>query len=431
MQLRSYQKSSIMSLREAFKTNKRVLFVLATGGGKTAVFTAIAQASPKRVLILAHRKELIDQITERLGNYDTERITVGMVQTIAKRGCETEPEFIIIDEAHHAVAGSWQKILEAYPDAYALGVTATPCRLDGHGLAPSFQAMIEGPSIRELISMGYLCNAVTYGSERDYSMIKTSGSDYSVSSMQEHLMKSKITGEAVNEWRKYANEKQTIVFCVSIKHAEFTAAMFSIVGHKAEVLTSRNTKEEREAIIMRFKNKQTRLLVSVDIISEGFDVPSCEAVILMRPTKSLSLYLQQVGRALRTHEGKDKAIILDHAGNCFRHGLATQHRVWELTSDKVSAASVKWEMRQCKRCYAVFSSASDICPECGTKPEPKPKEMKMVAGVLVPVEEVEERKKEAKRELAGQKTYADWLAIEKARGYKSGWAWHRFNARKS
>jgi superfamily II DNA or RNA helicase len=420
-----------MSLREAFKTNKRVLFVLATGGGKTAVFTAIAQASKKRILILAHRKELIDQITDRLGNYDTERITVGMVQTIAKRGCEIEPEFIIIDEAHHTAAGSWQKILEAYPDAYVLGVTATPCRLDGHGLAPSFQTMIEGPSIRELISMGYLCNAVTYGSERDYSMIKTSGSDYSVSSMQEHLMKSKITGEAVNEWRKYANEKQTIVFCVSIKHAEFTAAMFSCVGHKAEVLTSRNTKEERGAIIMRFKNKETRLLVSVDIISEGFDVPSCEAVILMRPTKSLSLYLQQVGRALRTHEGKDKAIILDHAGNCFRHGLATQHRVWELTSDKVSAASVKWEMRQCKRCYAVFSSASDICPECGTKPEPKPKEMKMVAGVLVPVEEVEERKKEAKRELAGQKTYADWLAIEKARGYKSGWAWHRFNARKS
>ena len=430
MLLRNYQSTSITRLREAFKINKRVLFVLATGGGKTAIFSAIAQASPKHILIVAHRKELIDQINERLGDYDRNRITVMTVQTAVKRTAQIKAEFIIIDEAHHTAAGSWQKILEAYPDAYVLGVTATPCRLDGHGLSPSFQTMIEGPSIRELISMGYLCNAVTYGSERDYSMIKTSGSDYSISSMQEHLMKSKITGEAVNEWRKYANEKQTIVFCVSIKHAEFTAAMFSIVGHKAEVLTSRNTKEEREAIIMRFKNKETRLLVSVDIISEGFDVPSCEAVILMRPTKSLSLYLQQVGRALRTHEGKDKAIILDHAGNCFRHGLATQHRAWELTSDKVSAASVKWEMRQCKRCYAVFSSTSDNCPECGTKPDPKPKEMKMVAGVLVPVEEVEERKKEAKRELAGQKTYADWLAIEKARGYKSGWAWHRFNARK-
>jgi superfamily II DNA or RNA helicase len=429
MQLRSYQKSSIMSLREAFKTNKRVLFVLATGGGKTAVFTAIAQASKKRILILAHRKELIDQIQGHLGNYDTQRITVGMVQTIAKRGCEIEPEFIIIDEAHHAVAGSWNKITERYPAAYVLGVTATPCRLDGKGLAAAFDVMVEGVKISELISMGYLCGAKTYASQHDLSKIKSVGGDYHNGQLMEYFNKSKITGDAITSWRKYANDVQTIVFCINIKHAEIVMGMFNCLGHKAAVISSKNSKEERAEIVESFKTGKIKLLISVDIISEGFDVPECGAVILLRPTKSLSLYMQQVGRALRTSPGKTEAIILDHAGNCFRHGIATQDREWELTTERVKEASKKWDVKHCGNCYAIFPPSYDKCPECGHVIPPKPKEMKLVAGELVPIEEVELKKKEAKRELAGEKTLADWLAIAKQRGYAPGWAYHRFNAR--
>ena len=323
MQLRNYQRLSIMSLRQAFKTHKRVLFVLATGGGKTAIFTAIAKASPKRVLILAHRKELIDQMTERLGDYDTQRINVGMVQTIAKRGCEIEPEFIIIDEAHHAVAGSWNKITERYPNAYVLGVTATPCRLDGKGLAAAFDVMVEGVKISQLISMGYLCGAKTYASQHDLSKIKSIAGDYHSGQLAEYFNKSKITGDAITSWRKYAYDMQTIVFCINIAHAKIVAGMFHVLGHKSAVISSENSKEERNQIVDDFRSGRIKLLVSVDIISEGFDVPECGAVILLRPTKSLSLYMQQVGRALRTSPGKKEAIILDHAGNCFRCLLYT------------------------------------------------------------------------------------------------------------
>jgi DNA repair protein RadD len=441
MELRPYQCSSMSTLKSAYKKSKRVLFVLPTGGGKTAVFTHIAQSSPKRVLILAHRKELIEQISERLEaphgiimssvppNY-AERIQVGSVQSVVKRLSNISPEFIIIDEAHHAVAGQYEKIIEAFPDAFILGVTATPCRLDGKGLAHAFDTMVEGPSIKELIGLGYLCPAKVYASEVDLAKVRTVGGDYNRSDLEERMTKTKIVGDVVNTWRKYANDKQTIVFCVSIKHAVMVTNLFNLLGHKAESISSENSKEEREAIIVNFKEKRTKLLVSVDIISEGFDVPSCEAVVLLRPTKSLSLYMQQVGRGLRTFEGKQHAIILDHAGNCFKHGLPTQHREWELTHDKVKAAQQqKWELRQCKKCYAVFSTAQDRCPECGSIPEAKPKDLKMVAGELVPVEEVELKKKEARRELAGEKTLQDWINIANKRGYKIGWAYHRFNAR--
>lgn len=429
MQLRNYQNSSILALRDEFKQHRRSLLVMPTGSGKTAVFTSIAKASKKRVLILAHRVELIDQITERLGKYDTERIKVGMVQTIAKRGCEIEPEFIIIDEAHHAVAGSWNKITERYPSAYILGVTATPCRLDGKGLALAFDSMIEGVKINQLIEMGYLCPAKTYASEHDFSKIKTVGGDYNRAELSDYFNKSKITGDAITTWRKYALDVQTIVFCINIEHAKIVAGMFDCLGHKAKVISSENTKEERAEIVNEFRTGKLKLLVSVDIISEGFDVPECGAVILLRPTKSLSLYMQQVGRALRTSPGKKEAIILDHAGNCFKHGLATQDREWELTADKIKEASKKWEIKNCEKCYAVYQPSLAGCPECGHVNKPKPKEMKLVAGELVPVEEVAIKKQEARKELAGEKTLDDWIAIAKKRGYKIGWAHHRYNAR--
>lgn len=206
--------------------------------------------------------------------------------------------------------------------------------------------------------------------------------------------------------------------------------MFQLLGHKAEMIHARCKPEEREEILRKFKNKEINLLISVDIISEGFDVPSCEVVILLRPTKSLSLYLQQVGRALRVMDGKSHAIVLDHAGNVFKHGFPTEEREWELTDTKVKAAQKKHNLRQCKTCYAVFSTFVERCPECGEKHSPEPKKMQMVAGELVPIEEVALKKKQAQRELAGPKTLDDWIRLAKVRGYKIGWAYHRYNARK-
>jgi superfamily II DNA or RNA helicase len=430
MKLRPYQNSSINTLRNAFRTNKRVLFVLPTGGGKTAIFTYIANSSNKNILILAHRKELIEQITERLGNYDTNRIKVGMVQTVVKNLDKYNSEFIIMDEAHHAVAGSWEKIMNAYNKAYVLGVTATPCRLDGKGLANAFDCMVEGPTITNLINEGYLCKAKTYASAHDLSKIKTVAGDYNKSQLADYFNKSKITGDAIEAWRNYAYEKQTIVFCINIEHAISVSALFNALGYKSEVISSKNGKDERDKIISNFRNGITTLLISVDIISEGFDVPSCEAVILLRPTKSLALYMQQVGRALRTSPGKSHAIILDHAGNCFRHGLATEEREWELTHNKVKAAQQqKWQLRQCENCFAIISNVVDKCPECGNINKPAPKEMKLVAGELIEVDKIIEFKKQLKREEWNAKTLNDWQMIAKKRGYNEGWAFIRYQQR--
>jgi len=441
MQLRPYQSSSIITLRQAFSKSKRVLFVLPTGGGKTAIFTQIAENSPKKVLILAHRKELIEQISERLGkphgiiingvepDYKC-NIQVGSVQSVVKRLDKINPEFIIIDEAHHAVAGQYEKITARFSEAFVLGVTATPCRLDGKGLGLAFDQLVQGPTIKDLIGMGFLCSSKVYASEVDLKKIKTTGGDYNKKQLETAMLKSSITGDAVATYRKYAKDKQAIVFCCSIKHATMVRNMFQLLGHSAEMITSRDKKDEREKILDDFRNKFTKILVSVDIISEGFDVPSCEVVILLRPTKSLSLYLQQVGRALRVMEGKPHAIVLDHAGNVFKHGFPTQDREWELTTDKIKAAQQKHNLRQCKTCYAVYNNTAERCPECGELHKPEPKKMQMVAGELVPLEEVEIKKKEAKRELSGPKSLEDWKAIARARGYKIGWAYHRYNARK-
>lgn len=441
MKLRQYQSYSINTLRKSFKQNKRVLFVLPTGGGKTAIFTEIARMSDKRILILAHRKELVQQISDRLNvehglvlsgevaDY-SKRILVGTVQTVVKRLSKIVVDFIIVDEAHHAVAGSWQKIIDALPNAYVLGVTATPCRLDGKGLKHAFDYMVEGTTIKELIKLGYLCDAKVYASEKDLSKIKSVAGDYDKSQLYEYFSKAKITGEIVDTYRKYADKMQTIVFCINIKHAEITHSLFRVLGYKSAVLHSKLTKDERNDTIEKFRNKEIQLLISVDIISEGFDVPSCECVILLRPTKSLSLYMQQVGRGLRTYEGKKHAIILDHAGNSFRHGLPTQDREWELTEDKVRAAKQqKWELRQCEYCYAVISTHQNVCPECKNENKPKEKEMKLVAGELVPIEEADLKRKEARRELAGHKTLEDWQEIARKRGYKMGWAYYRWKAR--
>lgn len=415
--------------------------MLPTGGGKTAIFTEIARMSNKRILILAHRKELVQQISDRLNvehglvvsgkdaDY-SQRILVGTVQTVVNRLSKIVVDFIIVDEAHHAVAGSWQKIINALPKANVLGVTATPCRLDGKGLKNVFDYMVEGTTISELIDLNYLTDAVVYASKRDFKKIKTIAGDYDKKQLFDAFNTAKITGEIVGNYRKYADYKQTIVFCISIDHAKVIYHLFKVLGYKAAILHSKLDKKERDLAVEQFRNKEIQLLISVDIISEGFDVPSCECVMLLRPTKSLALYMQQVGRGLRTYEGKKKAIILDMAGNCFRFGLPTDDRAWELTEDKLKAAQINKEetVIQCKNCFAVYLTSKKECPECGQEKQEKPRKINHVEGELT---EIHKLQKKYRQEEYGYKTLEDWKEIARQRGYKMGWAWHRWKARQT
>jgi superfamily II DNA or RNA helicase len=358
-------------------------------------------------------------------NYD-ERIQIASVMTYASRMHKFTPEFIIVDECHHAVAGSWHKITSAFPDAFILGVTATPCRLDGKGLGNAFDCLVDSVNVTQLIDLKYLVKPVTYASENDFSKIKTTAGDYDKKELMETFGKSTITGSAAQSWRKYAEDLPTVVFCISIKHAEETAGIFNLLGHKAEIVTGKLDKNERAARLNRLKTGETKIIVSVDIISEGTDIPAVGCIILLRPTKSLALYLQQVGRGLRVMEGKNHCVILDHAGNCFRHGLATQIREWELTTDKIKETKKMANIRQCKNCFAVFGSVIDKCPECGYVVPPQTKKMKMIAGELVPIDEIPQKKFEAKQEEWACKTLVEWERVAFLRGYKKGWAYIRY-----
>ena len=399
----------------------------------------------RRVLILVHRVELLKQTGQKLsafgiphGYISTEHtqddqwpVQVAMVATLRNR--KTDPfNLIIVDECHHTPSATYQEVISRHPDAYLLGVTATPCRLDGKGLADCFDEMVQGPQIYELIQFGSLTPPVTYAPSVgiDLKGVRSVAGDYVKSALEEAVAKPSVTGSAVKEYTTHAAGQPCVVFCVSVKHAEQVAEEFRFQGYRAVSVDGNTDKAERDRMIQGLADGSVQVLCSCDIISEGTDVPAIEVGISLRPTKSLSLYIQQMGRVLRKHPGKTRALLLDHAGNCHRHGLITQHREWSL-EEGTEKKRTPSEIRQCLKCYAVYESSGTVCPECGTTPPPKPRELVRVAGELVPVEEAERAKEEAKRELWGRKSFEEWVAIARKRGYKVGWARFRFEAQEA
>lgn len=399
----------------------------------------------RRVLILVHRVELLKQTGQKLsafgiphGYISTEHtqddqwpVQVAMVATLRNR--KTEPfNLIIVDECHHTPSATYQEVISRHPDAYLLGVTATPCRLDGKGLADCFDEMVQGPQIYELIEFGSLTPPVTYAPAVgiDLKGVRSVAGDYVKSALEEAVGKPSVTGSAVKEYTTHAAGRPCVVFCVSVKHAEQVAEEFRFQGYRAVSVDGNTDKAERDRMIQGLADGSVQVLCSCDIISEGTDVPAIEVGISLRPTKSLSLYIQQMGRVLRKHPGKTRALLLDHAGNCHRHGLITQHREWSL-EEGTEKKRTPSEIRQCLKCYAVYETSGTVCPECGTTPPPKPRELVKVAGELVPVEEAERAKEEAKRELWGRKSFEEWVAIARKRGYKVGWARFRFEAQEA
>jgi len=399
----------------------------------------------RRVLILVHRTELLIQTGHKLSAFgvphwfistehkqnDMFPVQIAMVATMINR--HTEPfELIIVDECHHTPSSTYQEIISRHPNAYVLGVTGTPCRLDGKGLADCFDEMVHGPQIYELIEFGSLSKPVTFAPATavDLKGVRSVGGDYVKSELTEAMSKPSVTGSAIKEYMKHAPGRPCVVFCVSVKHAEQVAEDFINAGFRAVSVDGKTDRDERARMINGLSDGSVQVLCSCDIISEGTDVPAIEVGISLRPTKSLSLYIQQMGRVLRKHPGKDRALLLDHAGNCHRHGLITMHRDWALESGKESKRTESI-VRQCLKCYAVYESARTECPECGTVPPPKPREVVKVAGELVPFEEAEQAKEAAKRELWGRKSFDEWVAIARKRGYKVGWARFRYEAQET
>ncbi len=403
MQLRDYQNSAISNVRKSYEAgNKNVLLTLPTGAGKTVIFseiTRLAGLKGANVLILVHRKELIDQAGDKLTKADVKygiiaaghkesksSVQIASVQTLINRlNNPDQYNLIIIDEAHHAVANSWRKIFEFYKKAKRLGVTATPMRMTGAGLGEIFDDLIVGSTIPELVDKGYLAEHEVYAPPNKLNLdkIRTIRGDYSKKEVEDELDKVDIVGDAVENYRRLGQNKPAIAFCISVKHGQYVTNKFKEAGYTAELITGSMNSDDRKTLVDNFKDGKVQILVSIDVVSEGFDVENCYVAILLRPTQSEALYIQQVGRVLRPEPNK-VAIVLDHVGNTKRHGFVDEIREYDLhqkakTKRKGELAAT---VETCEVCFAVYRP-QPICPVCGHKKEVRKREITYEDGELV------------------------------------------------
>lgn len=471
--LRDYQEHAVAGLRKAFAEGKRApLLALPTGGGKTVVFCYVASSAAskgRRVLILVHRAELLRQTSRALERLDVphgliapgcsqtlDAVQVASVQTLARRLGKMAwlPDLIVVDEAHHGVAGTWAAVLAAFPKAHRLGVSATPCRLDGRGLGDVFDHLVVGPSTATLMARGFLSRAIVYAPPvmADYSGIKTIAGDFSRRDVAERMDKPAITGDAVSHYRKLIPEKPAIAFCASVDHAQHVASLFAESGFIAKSLDGSMEDSERADTIAALGDGRIHVLTSCDIVSEGTDIPVVAGAILLRPTESESLFLQQVGRVLRpiyapgmplntddqrlaaiAASSKPHAVILDHVGNIARHGLPDEDREWTLdpTRKKIKKKDDdECPVRQCPQCY-IAHKPLPACPGCGFVYPVKQRDMEQRDGELVEVTAETLARKKKRMEVGQARSLEDLLTIERERGYRSGWARHIWSARTS
>ena len=432
--------------------HKSTLLQLPTGAGKTVVASEMISTAKAKGLTCwfnVHRRELVKQSSTTLLKNKLDhgitaagfppcpgaKVQINSIMSLARRLKKMpKPDLIIWDECHHIASGSWLKIFKAYPNAFHVGLTATPQRLDGVGLGEWFSDMVEGPTVSWLIENKYLSDYKLFAPTRiDVSKLKTKMGDYTAKSVEESLETNKIVGSVVKEYNKACPGKRMIAFCASVKSSQEVAEAFNMAGVKAKHLDGKTPHAERDLAIREFRDGRIKVLTNVDLFGEGFDVPSIEAVALLRPTMSLSLYLQQVGRALRAVEGKTHAIILDHVGNYERHGLPDHERTWSLDSKKRKAKDIedKILIKTCDKCFHVQAPGKPACENCGEFFTIKEREIEQVEGSLKEItkEEKLKIKVERKKEQSSARTLEDLRQLGRERGYSPRWADHVFASR--
>lgn len=447
--LRPRQQKAIQDVRAAYRAGYRApLLCAATGFGKTHTAAEIIKSAVERgndVWFLAHLREILDDTARRLdqAGIDHGFIMAGMprnpfkpvqvvsVQTAVKRPVVRPPGLIIVDECHLAVADTYKQVLVAAGNPPILGLTGTPCRLDGRGLGELFDTIIPTCSTADLINEGLLAPIRYYAPTKpDLTGIRTQAGDFALNQLAEAVDKPSIIGDAVAHYRKYAHGRRAVAFCVNIKHAEHTAAAFTAAGYRAVAISGKSTREERKAALTGLRQGTIDIVCNCALWVAGVDCPEIGCVILLRPTKSLTMYLQSVGRGLRTAPGKPDLIVLDHASCVFTHGMPQDPREWTLEA-KPKKSNKAPAVRECPECFACHEPAP-VCPCCGhlyqretvaTGPE-------QVDGQLVEVDAAAIRRERAREQAAAQ-TFEQLIEIGRKRGMKSphGWAKHVLAAR--
>ncbi|MCH2247904.1 MAG: DEAD/DEAH box helicase [Crocosphaera sp.] len=362
-QLRDYQTSLIHNIYQEWKNGKtKVIAQLPTGAGKTICFAVIAKEfllREEKVIVLAHREELVLQAADKLRNVTEQEvgiikskykpnyllpIQVASVQSLVRRTSMIEKVgLIIIDEAHHSTASTYRKILERYPKAYQLGVTATPIRLDGVGFKDLFDQLVCGATIKELIKQNYLSSFKLYADPHPMKTkgVKIAQGDYSIKGLEEANSIVELSGNLIKSYLKYARGKRCIVFAISVEHSKIIADRYNQAGISAYHLDGKTADLERREAMEKFRKGEFLVLTNCQLFDEGLDIPGLEAVQIAKPTRSLTRWLQMVGRALRPMKNKKYAIILDHTKNWAIHGLPNREREWSLNgveeNEKVEA----------------------------------------------------------------------------------------------
>lgn len=437
MELREYQKQILNKVRESYRQGyKAPCLVLPCGGGKSVLAAEVAKLAThkgNRVLFIVHRVELCEQIENTFINWgvDMTLCTVGMVQTISRRLKNTpKPSIIITDENHHAPSKTYQKIYDFFEDVPRLGVTATPTRLDGSGLIDTNDILVEGVTAKWLIDNGYLA-------PYDYFAPPTVNAKNMKHRAGEFIIDEEayadVYGDVIKHYRKLADGKQTIAYCPSVEISKLTAEEFNLAGIPAAHVDGETPKQERADIIERYRKGEIKVLTNMALFGEGLDIQGCECCILLRPTESLSLHIQQSMRCMRPAPGK-RAIIIDHVGNVFRHGFPDDEREWTLEGRKKQKRE-KNEVfvKQCPQCYYTHNETG-ACPQCGYKVEKTQAELIHDREVEL-IELDAERKKQVAERIKQASSINDCRTFEecvqwcKINGKKAGYAYYHWKNR--
>ena len=451
MLLRPYQIDSVAQIIAA--TDPMV--VAPTGSGKTVIVAeVIRQAEHKFVLVIAHRRELIHQMRDKLAEFgiaagvilageplnQMARVQVASVQTLwsrCMRGKTALPlaDIVVIDEAHHCRARTYRKIVESYPDAKIIGLTATPCRRDGRGLGSTFKTMIETPQVEQLIDLGFLVKTRVYAPTiPDLKGIHTRQGDYVESELAERIDRSELVGDIITHWHRHAERRKTVVFATSVAHSIHLKDEFVKSGVRAEHIDGQTPKPERDEILAKLSRGELEVVVNCMVLTEGWDQPDVSCCVLARPTKSIGLYRQMAGRVIRPAPGKTDALILDHAGAVFQHGFVEDPVIWSLDPD-TKAETPAHEARDlspstrallaCTKCSAV-RTAGKPCPECGFMPRRPGEYLTIREGELAHLDR-DGRQHNHHFDADERKRWHRMLAyIAQQRGYKAGWASYKF-----
>ena len=398
--LRPYQLDGLARVRAVREAgHRRILVVAPTGTGKTVMFSSLivsARGMGTRVLVMAHRRELIAQATSKIiasgvnprdvgvvmadgriqldgQRVDMRRpaagVQVGSVDTLRNRRPPPVAELVIVDEAHRTLSPTYMRLLEDYyPQATILGWTATPFRADSRGMGEAYDKLVVICTPSEAIGMGAIIEPRVFSVPEDQlpdlSNVKMKGGDYDQTALAEAVDKDQLVGDIVEHWRRSAEGRITVAFAASVEHSKHLAARFCAAGIRAEHLDGMTDDETRAAILRRLDSGQTQVVTNFGVLAEGWDQPSCKCLILARPTKSTGLFLQQAGRILRPWRGV-VPIILDHAGCALEHGLPQFDREYSLDIPKKKKRNAGPACKTCLQCFAIVPAGLTRCNAVG------------------------------------------------------------------